>query len=201
MEQMQTPMADFLKTSLAKIKEMVDANTVVGDPVTTPDGVTLVPVSRVSLGFAGGGGLGLLEAAVAARQNDVPAAHHHAGRRAVIVAGSAPVHPRAVVHVLGLDHGYGGLGGLGQGLERPLAVIVAQAVAGSHVVEQVGAIQGCGAIEQSYPDDGVLFHRSGGAPHHRAMDQQRQRQGGTDNLHNSFSGGTYHLWRFPPCVR
>ena len=56
MEQMQTPMADFLKTSLAKIKEMVDANTVVGDPVTTPDGVTLVPVSRVSLGFAGGGG-------------------------------------------------------------------------------------------------------------------------------------------------
>ena len=34
------------ETSLAKIKEMVDANTVVGDPVTTPDGVTLVPVSR-----------------------------------------------------------------------------------------------------------------------------------------------------------
>ena len=56
MEQMQTPMADFLKQSIAKIKEMVDANTVVGDPVTTPDGVTLVPVSRVSVGFAGGGG-------------------------------------------------------------------------------------------------------------------------------------------------
>ena len=49
-------MADFLKQSIAKIKEMVDANTVVGDPVTTPDGVTLVPVSRVSVGFAGGGG-------------------------------------------------------------------------------------------------------------------------------------------------
>ena len=49
-------MADFLKESIAKIKEMVDANTVVGDPVTTPDGVTLVPVSRVSVGFAGGGG-------------------------------------------------------------------------------------------------------------------------------------------------
>ena len=56
MEQMQTPMAEFLKQSIAKIKEMVDANTVVGDPVTTPDGVTLVPVSRVSVGFAGGGG-------------------------------------------------------------------------------------------------------------------------------------------------
>ena len=56
MEQIQTPMAEFLKQSIAKIKEMVDANTVVGDPVTTPDGVTLVPVSRVSVGFAGGGG-------------------------------------------------------------------------------------------------------------------------------------------------
>ena len=56
MNEMQTPMAEFLRASLAKIKEMVDANTVVGDPVTTPDGVTLVPVSRVSVGFAGGGG-------------------------------------------------------------------------------------------------------------------------------------------------
>ena len=55
MEQMQTTMAEFLKASIAKIKEMVDANTVVGDPVTTPDGVTLVPVSRVSVGFGGGG--------------------------------------------------------------------------------------------------------------------------------------------------
>lgn len=56
MDNMQTPMAEFLKQSIGKIKEMVDANTVVGDPVTTPDGVTLVPVSRVSVGFAGGGG-------------------------------------------------------------------------------------------------------------------------------------------------
>ena len=56
MNEMQTPMAEFLRASIAKIKEMVDANTVVGDPVTTPDGVTLVPVSRVSVGFAGGGG-------------------------------------------------------------------------------------------------------------------------------------------------
>ena len=49
-------MAEFLQTSMAKIKEMVDVNTIVGDPVTTPDGVTLVPVSRVSFGFGGGGG-------------------------------------------------------------------------------------------------------------------------------------------------
>ena len=49
-------MAQFLQTSMAKIKEMVDVNTIVGEPVTTPDGVTLVPVSRVSFGFGGGGG-------------------------------------------------------------------------------------------------------------------------------------------------
>lgn len=54
MEQ-QTPMAEMIQTSLSKIKELVDVNTVVGTPVTTPDGITLIPVSRVSLGFAGGG--------------------------------------------------------------------------------------------------------------------------------------------------
>ena len=56
MDQAQTPMAEFLQTSMAKIKEMVDVNTIVGEPVTTPDGVTLVPVSRVTFGFGGGGG-------------------------------------------------------------------------------------------------------------------------------------------------
>ncbi len=56
MEQAQTPMAEFLQTSMSKIKEMVDVNTIVGDPVTTPDGITLVPVSRVTFGFGGGGG-------------------------------------------------------------------------------------------------------------------------------------------------
>ncbi len=56
MDQAQTPMAEFLQTSMSKIKEMVDVNTIVGDPVTTPDGVTLVPVSRVTFGFGGGGG-------------------------------------------------------------------------------------------------------------------------------------------------
>ena len=35
MEQMQTPMAEFLQASMAKIKEMVDVNTVVGEPITT----------------------------------------------------------------------------------------------------------------------------------------------------------------------
>jgi len=34
---------------------MIDANTIVGDPIITADGITLIPVSKVSFGFAGGG--------------------------------------------------------------------------------------------------------------------------------------------------
>lgn len=40
---------------MQKIREMIDANTIVGEPVTTADGITLIPVSKVSFGFAGGG--------------------------------------------------------------------------------------------------------------------------------------------------
>ena len=46
---------NLLGVSMDKIKEMVDVNTVIGDPITTPDGTTVIPVSRVSYGFAGGG--------------------------------------------------------------------------------------------------------------------------------------------------
>ena len=41
--------------SMTKIKEMVDVNTVIGDPIFTADGITLIPVSQVSLGLATGG--------------------------------------------------------------------------------------------------------------------------------------------------
>lgn len=41
--------------TIEKIKEMIDVNTVVGDPITTPDGTTVIPVSKVSFGFASGG--------------------------------------------------------------------------------------------------------------------------------------------------
>ena len=46
---------DLMETSIGKIRDMVDANTVVGEPITTPDGVTVIPVSRMSFGFASGG--------------------------------------------------------------------------------------------------------------------------------------------------
>ena len=40
---------------MSKIREMVDVNTIVGTPIKTDDGITLIPVSKVSFGFASGG--------------------------------------------------------------------------------------------------------------------------------------------------
>jgi sporulation protein YtfJ len=48
-------LGNLMETTMQNIKNMVDVNTVVGDPIFTPDGITLVPVSRVSFGFGGGG--------------------------------------------------------------------------------------------------------------------------------------------------
>ena len=40
---------------MSKIREMVDVNTVIGDPIVTGDGVTIIPVTKVSIGYGGGG--------------------------------------------------------------------------------------------------------------------------------------------------
>lgn len=52
---MNHPLSDMMTSTMAKIKDMIDVNTVIGDPITTPDGVTIIPVSKVSVGFGGGG--------------------------------------------------------------------------------------------------------------------------------------------------
>ncbi|MBQ3093989.1 MAG: GerW family sporulation protein [Clostridia bacterium] len=52
---MEKNVHSLLGVSIDKIKEMVDVNTVVGDPIALPDGMTLIPVSRVAYGFASGG--------------------------------------------------------------------------------------------------------------------------------------------------
>ena len=46
---------DVMNQTMAKMKELVDVNTVIGTPITTPDGTTLIPVSKVTFGFASGG--------------------------------------------------------------------------------------------------------------------------------------------------
>lgn len=41
--------------SMKNLKTLVDADSVIGDPITTPDGTMIIPVSKVSFGFASGG--------------------------------------------------------------------------------------------------------------------------------------------------
>jgi len=47
---------ELMGATMEKIRSMVDTNTIVGTPITTPDGVTLIPISKVSFGFGTGGG-------------------------------------------------------------------------------------------------------------------------------------------------
>ncbi|MBQ9459063.1 MAG: GerW family sporulation protein [Oscillospiraceae bacterium] len=53
--QEKKPLSELMETTMTKIREMVDSNTIIGEPITTPDGVTVIPVSRVMFGFGTGG--------------------------------------------------------------------------------------------------------------------------------------------------
>ncbi|GAV22318.1 GerW family sporulation protein [Carboxydothermus pertinax] len=55
MEEQHHPIESLMKTAMESIKEMVDVDTVVGSAVETPDGSVIIPVSKVTLGFAAGG--------------------------------------------------------------------------------------------------------------------------------------------------
>lgn len=52
---MATPIEDLMNEAMKNIKGMVDANTIVGDVISTADGTTIIPVTRVSFGFGAGG--------------------------------------------------------------------------------------------------------------------------------------------------
>lgn len=55
MEKKKTSINELLGVSMEKIKEMADVNSVIGNPITTADGTTIIPVSKVTYGFASGG--------------------------------------------------------------------------------------------------------------------------------------------------
>ena len=46
----------IMNATMENIRDMVDVNTVIGEPVTASDGTTIIPISRVSFGFVAGGG-------------------------------------------------------------------------------------------------------------------------------------------------
>lgn len=45
----------MMDTTMEKIRQMVDVNSIIGDPITTGDGTTIIPISKVTYGFAAGG--------------------------------------------------------------------------------------------------------------------------------------------------
>ena len=55
-EKKTNPLNTLMRSTMEQVRQMADANTVVGEPIRTPDGVTLIPITRVSFGFGSGGG-------------------------------------------------------------------------------------------------------------------------------------------------
>ena len=49
------PISELMQTTMDNVKNILKVDTVVGEPIITPDGITLVPISKISLGFGGGG--------------------------------------------------------------------------------------------------------------------------------------------------
>lgn len=49
------PIQGLMSTAMQSIKDMVDVNTIVGDAVQSPDGTVIIPISKVTFGFAAGG--------------------------------------------------------------------------------------------------------------------------------------------------
>ena len=49
------PIGELMQNTMENVRNILKVDTVVGDPIYTPDGITLVPISRISVGFGGGG--------------------------------------------------------------------------------------------------------------------------------------------------
>lgn len=55
MSEQKHPVQGLMYTAMQSIRDMIDVNTIVGDPVQTPDGTVIIPISKVGLGFGVGG--------------------------------------------------------------------------------------------------------------------------------------------------
>ncbi len=45
----------ILSTTIEKVRDLVDVSTIIGEPINLPDGLTIIPISKVTYGFASGG--------------------------------------------------------------------------------------------------------------------------------------------------
>ncbi|WP_226036415.1 GerW family sporulation protein [Aquibacillus saliphilus] len=55
MSEQQHPIEGLMTTAMENLKDMVDVNTIIGDPIESPDGSVIITVSKVGFGFAAGG--------------------------------------------------------------------------------------------------------------------------------------------------
>lgn len=53
--EMINPISDLMTNTMENVKSMLKTDTVTGEPIYTPDGITLIPISRITFGFGGGG--------------------------------------------------------------------------------------------------------------------------------------------------
>lgn len=51
----QNTISEFTQSALSSLRSLVDVNTIIGDPISTPEGIVIIPVSKVSFGYASGG--------------------------------------------------------------------------------------------------------------------------------------------------
>lgn len=49
------PIEGLMETAMNSIKDMIDVNTIIGDPIETAAGIVIIPISKVCFGFASGG--------------------------------------------------------------------------------------------------------------------------------------------------
>jgi len=62
----QHPIGEFTESALKNLRSLVDVNTIIGDPISTADGIVIIPISKVSFGYASGG-----SDIPSSRQNDI----------------------------------------------------------------------------------------------------------------------------------
>ena len=51
----KNPIGELMQNTMENVRNILKVDTVVGDPIHTPDGIMLVPISKISVGFGGGG--------------------------------------------------------------------------------------------------------------------------------------------------
>lgn len=118
-----SPIQGLMKTAMENIKEMVDVNTIVGDPVETQDGTVIIPVSRVTFGFAAGGAQ--YDAGAEGGGNGGPRAGGGGGNTAAQAGGAAGGGAGGAAGGAGADNGLGFGGGSGGGVTiHPVGFLV-----------------------------------------------------------------------------